>query len=244
MIESSTGLRQYRDQLIGKVWRGIDPYAGFALDPANVDIQGWGGSEHPCFEDVIAELRPRVIVEIGVWKGASAVHMGKILQRHGIDGVVIAVDTWLGSVEHWINSEWFAGLRVRQGRQTIQQTFMSNVVSEGLQDTVLPLPLDSGNAAELLSAHGVEADLIHIDAGHDYRSVSSDVALWWPRLRPGGVMIGDDYFSNGNWPGVKAAFDEFTARNRLAYDDLEPKIRIRKPSAAAPARRLPNFGLS
>jgi len=54
------------------------------------------------------------------------------------------------------------------------------------------LPLDSVNAAEILCINGVCVDLIHIDGGHDFRSVVTDLTVWWPRLRGGGILIGDD----------------------------------------------------
>ncbi|HQT47821.1 MAG TPA: class I SAM-dependent methyltransferase, partial [Acidocella sp.] len=77
-------------------------------------------------------------------------------------------------------------------------------------DYVVPLPLDSLNANETLRHFGLAPDVLHIDAGHDYRAVSTDIAVWWPLLRPGGVMVGDDYMQA--WPEVKRAFDDFEAR--------------------------------
>jgi predicted O-methyltransferase YrrM len=218
------------DLLINKLWHGINPYAGVVVLPERVDTQGWSGSRHPWLEQAVEEIRPNIVIEIGVWKGASTLHMAEALRRSDVPGVIIAVDTWLGSSEHRTNADWFASLRVQNGQPTIQQTFMANVLSSGLQDYVLPLPLDSGNAAELVRAAGLSADLIHIDAGHDYRSVTADIEAWWPLLRPGGILIGNDYYANGAiWPEVQAAFDTFTSSRHLAFDHDRPKVRIRKP---------------
>lgn len=47
------------------------------------------------------------------------------------------------------------------------------------------------------------ADLIFIDALHDYENVMQDISLWWPHVRQGGVLAGHDF--NHKWPGVERA---------------------------------------
>ncbi len=153
------------------------------------------------------------------------------MKGSGIPGVVIAVDTWLGSCEHRINADWFAGQRVQNGQPTLLETFMTNVLHGGLQDFVLPLPLDSASAAELIRLAGLSADLIHLDSAHDSRSVSADIERWWPLLRSGGILIGDDYYPKvGPFPRVRTAFDAFTAEHDLRFDHDSPKICIIKPA--------------
>eukprot|EP01006_Ploeotia_vitrea_P065912 TRINITY_DN9401_c0_g1_i2.p1 TRINITY_DN9401_c0_g1~~TRINITY_DN9401_c0_g1_i2.p1 ORF type:complete len:314 (+),score=29.95 TRINITY_DN9401_c0_g1_i2:56-997(+) len=36
-------------------------------------------------------------------------------------------------------------------------------------------------------------DLIYVDARHDYTGVTEDITLYWPKLRPGGIIAGHDY---------------------------------------------------
>jgi hypothetical protein len=36
-------------------------------------------------------------------------------------------------------------------------------------------------------------DFMYIDAGHDYPNVMKDLRVWWPKLRVGGMMAGDDF---------------------------------------------------
>ncbi|WP_237213208.1 class I SAM-dependent methyltransferase [Falsiroseomonas oryziterrae] len=218
-----------RAELVARLWRGNDPFRHARPDPARVDMQGWA-SNHPAFEQAIRELRPRLIVEVGVWKGASVIHMAKLLRQHGVDGVVLAVDTWLGSSENWLSDIWFPSLQTQDGYPTLYRTFVANVLEADVQDLVLPLPLDSGNAAVLLRQRGIMADMLHVDAGHDLGSVEADLRAWWPLLRAGGALIGDDYFPAGDrWPGVKAAFDTFTGTHRLEPVVTVPKIRLNKP---------------
>jgi hypothetical protein len=89
---------------------------------------------------------------------------------------------------------------------------MNNVVQMEVKDFVLPLPLDSLNAAQIFKIFDVMVDSIHIDGAHDYEAVKSDLNAWWPLLRPGGDLIGDDYYEELHWPGVNQAFDEFVGQ--------------------------------
>lgn len=38
-------------------------------------------------------------------------------------------------------------------------------------------------------------DFVYIDARHDYCGCSEDIALWWPKVKPGGIMAGHDYMT-------------------------------------------------
>lgn len=55
-------------------------------------------------------------------------------------------------------------------------------------------------------------DFVYLDARHDYASVKEDIALWYPKVKPGGVLAGHDYLEGkiGDTVfGVKPAVDEF-----------------------------------
>jgi len=149
-----------------KLWHGRNPFAEVARGQPT-DLQGWGSSRHPYLASGIAKLRPRIVVEVGGWKGASALHMAEQLRTLQLDAVVIAVDTWLGIWQHWSRPEWFAELGLKGGYPSLYHKFAANVVAGGLEDYIVPLPLDSANACALVSHNGIVADMLHIDAGHD-----------------------------------------------------------------------------
>lgn len=224
-----------RQDIIDRVFHGRDPLQDVPVGLLPTDLQGWQ-SGHKYLTEAIAAVDPKIIVEIGVWKGGSVATMAKALKARRADAVVIAVDTWLGSSEHYLQAEYGSALDFEYGYPRLYRQFAANMRNEGLSDYVLPLPLDSLNALELLKTRDVRADVIHIDAGHDYPSVMADLNAWWPRLSPGGVLIGDDYHAErfgkdkGKWPGVRQAFDEFlSATPHNAFKSGKGKCWVRKP---------------
>ena len=221
-------LNSVRQTLINKIWKASDPFHDLPENLIAHDLQGWN-SQHPYLSDAIAALRPSMIVEIGVWKGGSTVFMANELKKHGMSSAVIAVDTWLGSSEHWLG-ESNAKLNFFNGRPDLYYKFLSNVVHAQLTDYVVPLPLDSLNAAQVIKSLRLNPQMIHLDGGHDYDSVLADLRAWWPTLAPGGIFIGDDYYINGAWPGVRGAFDDFfSALDLTPIENVSGKCRVRKP---------------
>lgn len=71
-------------------------------------------------------------------------------------------------------------------------------------------------AASQIPHHSL--DFVYLDARHDYESVRDDLADWYPKLRPGGILAGHDYvdgtFVNGEF-GVRSAVDELFAARSL-----------------------------
>ena len=183
-----------------------NPYS-FTAEPMPLDDQGWN-SDSAVFLKLL-EIEPKLIIEVGTWKGASAIHMANILKENYTDFEIVCVDTWCGNVEHWNpsseHSVWFKNNLVN-GRPTIYDQFRSNIIHHGLTDYITPFPIDSINAFEWFKVANVMADAIYIDAGHDYNSVRMDLSNWAHILRPGGYLIGDDWF----YPPIKqAVYDTF-----------------------------------
>jgi hypothetical protein len=194
---------------IRTIFHKDDPYVGFDFSAKPADTQGWGAG-HKIFDVVIGAIRPKLIIEVGSWKGKSALHMAALCQSLELQVEIVCVDTWLGSPGLYIrpNDEYLASLSPRNGYPTIYYTFLGNVMRAGMQDVITPVPLPSNHAAEILKHYKVTADLVYIDAAHDYQSVLADLRNYWDLLGPSGALIGDDYVTA---PGVTQAALEFAA---------------------------------
>jgi predicted O-methyltransferase YrrM len=58
-------------------------------------------------------------------------------------------------------------------------------------------------------------DIIYIDGDHTYDAVCEDLKAWYSKVRPGGIICGDDF----GWEGVRKAVLEFMGpRNKLVIE--------------------------
>jgi SAM-dependent methyltransferase len=215
----------------------ISPYEG--LDPADWpdDLQGWG-SDHPVLATVIEQVRPKRIVEVGSWKGRSAINMARTVRALGLDCEIICVDTWLGSPEHWLSEggNWQESLALRHGYPQLYYTFLGNVVRHGFQDIITPLPMTSESAAFVLQSLGMTFDIAYIDAAHEYGPAKRDFVAYYDLLNDTGVLIGDDYIY---WPGVTQAANEFALERGLRIVGEPGKFVISKNADLAPGISIP-----
>jgi hypothetical protein len=201
------------------IWEAFEPSK---VDP---DVQGWNGN-HPSLNRLasVSAAGGLVIIDVGVWKGQSTITMANAIKGAGIDGCVIAVDTFLGSPEHWSGpTALFSRIN---GLPDLYSTFLSNVHAAGLTEYVVPMPQTSSTAAMILVRQHITASLIHIDAAHEYEDVMRDAIAYWGLLNPGGYLIGDDYHES--WPGVVKAAGEFSAKVGLPLAIEAPKWILRK----------------
>src|SRR5215475_2445265 len=107
------------------------------------------------------------MIEVGTWKGASAVKTAELMKHYHIpEPQLICVDTWLGSVENWLNRNNTKDFCTKWGRPDLYNTFLANVARAGHDDVIVPFPTDSSTAAKFFLRKGMQADAIYIDASH------------------------------------------------------------------------------
>jgi len=185
-----------------------DPYEGFDYQayPYVPEIN-WGGS-HSHLAEMVCDIRPLLIIEVGSWTGESARNMAHELQGLGLtDSRIVCVDTWLGNVDCWTihSGGHYPGLKMKNGHPTIYQQFLANTCYENMQQYIVPFPQTSEIAALFFRHFGFKADLIYIDGRHEFDFVYRDVTDYYKLLTEKGCLFGDDYFVGP----VKAAVDQF-----------------------------------
>ena len=192
------------DSLFGQ---GI--YSGFPLDSVPHDTQGFQSPENiPFFDTVFSTLRPRCLLELGSWKGTSAIMFAQRMRQYRPEPTIACVDTWTGSLEHWSNPQWTADLHLRWGYPTLYERFVANVIRAGVAPFITPMPMTTGTAIRLLRSRNVKVDAIYIDASHEYEDVLADLEAALGILAPSGFIIVDDFYA----PGVMRAVSQSARR--------------------------------
>ena len=200
---------------------GRNVYEGFDFQSHPEDLAGWGG-DSGAFAELIGETKPEFIIEVGSWKGASAVTMADALLAHGIQGRILCIDTWLGALEFWSDQndpERFQALECKHGYPSVYYRFLANVCHRGHQQRIVPFPLPSTAAALWLLRTDLRANLIYIDGSHEEEDVYQDLLDYHELLKPGGRIFGDDW----GWSGVRAAVERFASEEKLPIRHLHDK---------------------
>jgi len=215
---------------ISTVYFEHEVYQGFTplLD---AKAGGWSPGQE-FYEQRVREISPTLIIEVGVWRGLSLGYLASAMKQLTGGGTIFAVDTWLGAPEFW-NRRFTNGkfdptrdMRLKNGYPQVYFDFLSNVVNNGIQDVVIPLPVPSLIAAQLFREMNVSADIIHIDAAHEYESVTQDIELWFPLLDDCGMLLGDDW--SPSWMGVIEAVCEFACKHNVNVHTMSNKWWILK----------------
>ena len=180
-------------------WTYHDPVFEDAPDPA----ASWIGHRRFGY-DLVRNLRPRRLGELGVCAGTSFFAFCQAVKDGGLDTELVAVDTWEGD-EHtgrygpgyleqfdlvWRTS--FAGLTVRQIKR----------------------PFDDARA-EVADA---SLDLLHLDGCHTYDAARHDYETWAETVRPDGIILFHDIAvrDDGRGFGVYRLWDELKASHATA----------------------------
>lgn len=136
------------------------------------------------------------VIEVGSWKGRSTHAL-----LSACKGEVIAVDHWHGSETEPAHKE--------AKDKDIFKEFLDNCGNfKNLKSMVIP-SLEAAQTAP-------DADIIFIDASHEYNDVLSDIKAWEPKAKR--LICGHDYTG---WPGVqRAATEYFGLDNIEIYDSI------------------------
>lgn len=134
-------------------------------------------------------------VEIGCWKGKSSSFMAIEILNSRKNIEFTCVDTWEGSREHENISH-----------DDLYGTFLSNMrplagYYSHIRNTSLSASSEFADSS---------LDFVFIDASHEYEDVKADILAWLPKVKPGGILAGHDYYAEGYdyFPGVKQAVNE------------------------------------
>ncbi len=138
-------------------------------------------------------------LELGCYEGQCSVWLLDHVLTHPGASLTV-VDTFAGSVEH--NTVQKASLLAR---------FQRNAWASAGHGRLRVFACGTAQALRAPLVH-IPYDLIYVDADHHAAAVLQDAVLAWPLLKPGGLMIFDDYLwadMPQEWQRPKAGVDAF-----------------------------------
>jgi predicted O-methyltransferase YrrM len=154
-------------------------------------------------ETVLALLeqhRPKVCVELGTHLGGSAIAVAKLVRRW--DGVVYGIDAWEGT------DPVFGGASIIDCERNVCDAGVASVVQ-----------LVRARSLDAAASWAGPIDYLYVDAGHSFEDCTADLEAWWPHVRVGGLVAGDDY--DDPRQGVTRAWDEFEKKYDQQFERTE-----------------------
>ena len=155
-------------------------------------IDGWCSQEKALnFIDLVLEVKPQVCVEIGVFGGSSVFPVASTL-KFLKQGVLFGIDPWsqaenvrhFNPLEDKANSLWWSKVNF----DAIHASYLTMLKKNGLEDYCITLKMTSEKAAAKIE----HIDILYIDGGHSEEAFTTDVALYLPKVRPGGYIWMND----------------------------------------------------
>jgi hypothetical protein len=153
----------------------------------------------------------QVIAELGVQFGTTFEYMIAHNPR-----VAVAVDAWLASgtpgQNDWAFDQEEMDRQYDSFRDRMKDKPFVQICRGFTHDQVKRFPDEY-------------FDLIYIDADHTYEGCKQDIVDWYPKVKVGGFVTGDDYRTafikrSGVTFGVKQAVSDFCKENGLQHTEL------------------------
>jgi hypothetical protein len=167
------------------------------------------------------------IIEVGSFLGSSACHIAKYFLEKNIKPLIFCVDTWLGDSFMRGEKQWMNWLRCKNGYSTLYYQFLSNMIHNGIQEYIIPIPYTSFDAFRYLNKLGVLADFCYLDASHHFEEITIELENYMKLVKNGGTLFGDDY--DVGWPEVMSAFQQYVQRNKtIDFKTTQSKFIIKK----------------
>lgn len=165
------------------------------------NIHGWSNGIETLYPYIVSLApinKPSYFVEVGSWRGRSSALMAVEIIRSKRPIWFDCVDTWKGSLDEDAHQ-----LDPAVINDTLYNEFIENI--KPVWNYCRPKRMTSVEAAGTYADKSL--DFVFIDAGHDYDSVKADILAWQPKIRPGGILAGHDYYHDPN-SGVCRAVNE------------------------------------
>jgi hypothetical protein len=196
----------------------VDALPSRRFRPLLFGVGAWTDHLHFGY-DVVAALRPRLLVELGTDRGESYFCFCQSVAENSTGTRCFAVDSWRGD-EHAGNYD----------DTTFEQVAAHNEEHYAAFSTLLRSEFDDAVA----QFENESVDLLHLDGLHTAEAVRHDLAAWLPKLRPGAILLLHDVLMQTRGFGVWEVWAELRERGRSFAFEIGPGLGVwQKPDGFA-----------
>jgi hypothetical protein len=157
----------------------------------------WAG--HKCFGyNLVKNLEPELIVELGSWKGTSFYSFCQAAKDQKLNTKLVAIDTWQGD-----DHAGHFGDAVFVEFKRLLATYYSSVQASFIRRTF-------NEAVSSFTDNSI--DILHIDGFHTYEAVSNDFNTWIGKVKKTGIILFHDISVKEGDFGVHKFWDEIKAK--------------------------------
>lgn len=188
------------------------------LKPEFNEIPGWFSYEK-VYKRMVNEFNDNsTFVELGSWMGKSSNKMAELIKKSKKNINFTTIDTFS---EYKENS-----------KQSIVNDFDGDIYCDFIDNTLISNNKDSFNIIKDTSESSVKLfennsiDFMMIDS--DYQSTEENLNIWYHKIKPGGIIAGDDFnvFNEVN-KSVEKFFYNQVAIDGHSYMRRKPRIQVK-----------------
>ena len=192
------------------------------------DVPGWINDAQWIFKEVVENCKDGdKVVELGTYFGQSACYMGELIKDSGKDIKFDTFDTFEQlepSMRAGMQPKAIVDYRFHKGRHTAPMSMIvqSHFEACGVDDYVNLIVCDA-----FYSHHFYEDNslmMFYNDGINEQNALYELMNNFWPKIKKGGMMAGDDI----NFDDVKSAVNKFCKENDLKYEQTPLSWAIRK----------------
>ena len=192
------------------------------------DVPGWINDAKWIFKEVVDNCKDGdKVVEIGTYFGQSACYMGELIRDSGKDIKFDTFDTFEQlepSMRAGMQPKAIVDYRFHESRNTAPMSEIVNghFYSCGVKDYVNLIICNASYSHHFYEDESLM--MFYNDAINEKNALYNMMSNFWPKIKKGGYMAGDDI----NFDDVKSAVNKFCKKNNLKYEQTTISWIIRK----------------
>lgn len=161
------------------------------------------------YHEAVRRFNTGIFLEVGAFLGMSTCYMSHLLQAQQKDNIQFdVIDIW-GSVENdfkpWVTDEFYEIMKSHG--EDAKATFDYDMQISGADKRIRSVTQGSSMDVNLVDRYEDESiSFLYLDTSHEYDFTIAELDLWYPKIKVGGMLCGDDW----DLIAVKRALEDWT----------------------------------